>query len=108
VDGIELATKLILEVCGGEASEVVVAGKVPEGPAPVAFKPRDMKRLTGLDMAPKRMEQILRALGFEPVVPPKAQHDAETIWGDQGAVVAARCGRFGRYRRRADPHRGIR
>ena len=80
VDGIELATKLILEVCGGEASEVVVAGKVPEGPAPVAFKPRDMKRLTGLDMAPKRMEQILRALGFEPVVPPKAQHDAETIW----------------------------
>ena len=80
VDGIELATKLILEVCGGEASEVVVAGRVPEGPAPVAFKPRDMKRLTGLDMAPKRMEQILRALGFEPVVPPKAQHDAETIW----------------------------
>ena len=80
VDGIELATKLILEVCGGEASEVVLAGKVPEGPAPVAFKPRDMKRLTGLDMAPKRMEQILRALGFEPVVPPKAQHDAETIW----------------------------
>jgi phenylalanyl-tRNA synthetase beta chain len=80
VDGVELATKLILEVCGGEASEVVVAGKVPEGPKPVAFKPRDMKRLTGLDMAPKRMEQILRALGFEPVVPPKAQHDEQTIW----------------------------
>ena len=32
----------------------------------MAFKPRDMKRLTGLDMAAKRMEQILRALGFEP------------------------------------------
>jgi phenylalanyl-tRNA synthetase beta chain len=80
VDGIELATRLILEVCGGEASEVVVAGKVPEGPKPVAFKPRDMKRLTGLDMPAKRMEQILRALGFEPVVPPKAQHDAEMIW----------------------------
>lgn len=80
VDGIELATKLILETCGGEASEVIVAGKVPEGPAPVAFKPRDMKRLTGLDMPVKRMEQILRSLGFEPVVPPKAQHDAQTIW----------------------------
>ncbi|MEQ1782015.1 MAG: phenylalanine--tRNA ligase subunit beta [Hyphomonadaceae bacterium] len=80
VDGIELATKLILETCGGEPSEVVLAGKVPAGPAPVAFKPRDMKRLTGLDMPVKRMEQILRALGFEPVVPPKAQHDAQTIW----------------------------
>ena len=80
VDGIELATKLIIESCGGEPSEVVLAGKVPVGPAPVAFKPRDMKRLTGLDMPVKRMEQILRALGFEPVVPPKAQHDAQTIW----------------------------
>lgn len=80
VDGVELATRLILETCGGEASEVVVAGKVPDGPAPVAFKPRDMKRLTGLDMAPRRMEQILRSLGFEPVVPPKATHDADTIW----------------------------
>ena len=80
VDGIELATKLILEVCGGEASEVIVAGKVPDGPAPVGFKPRDMKRLTGLDMPVKRMEQILRSLGFEPVVPTKAQQDADTVW----------------------------
>jgi phenylalanyl-tRNA synthetase beta chain len=80
VDGIELATKLILETCGGDASDVIVAGKAPDGPAPVAFKPRDMKRLTGLDMPAKRMEQILRSLGFEPVVPPKAQHDNDTIW----------------------------
>lgn len=80
VEGIELATKLILETCGGEPSEVIVAGKAPDGPAPVAFRPRDMKRLTGLDMPAKRMEQILRALGFEPVVPTKAQQDADTIW----------------------------
>jgi len=80
VDGIDLATKLIVEVCGGEASDVIVAGKVPDGPAPVAFKPRDMKRLTGLDMPVKRMEQILRSLGFEPVVPTKAQQDADTVW----------------------------
>jgi len=39
-----------------------------------------MKRLTGLDMPAKRMEQILRALGFEPVVTPKATHDADTVW----------------------------
>ncbi|HEV7690720.1 MAG TPA: phenylalanine--tRNA ligase subunit beta [Hyphomonadaceae bacterium] len=65
VDGIELATKLILEVCGGDASEVVIAGKVPEGPKPVTFKTADMKRLTGVDMKPARMAEILTALGFE-------------------------------------------
>ncbi len=80
VDGIELATKLIIETCGGEASDVVVAGNVPEGPAPVVFRVRDMKRLTGLDMPTKRMEQILRSLGFEPIVPPKAQYDSDTVW----------------------------
>ena len=80
VDGIELATRLILETCGGEASEVTIAGKVPEGPKPVAFKPLDMKRLTGVDMPAKRMEQILRALGFEPVVPTKAQQTPDAVW----------------------------
>ncbi len=79
VEGIELATKLILETCGGEPAEIVLAGKVPEGPAPVAFRPRDMKRLTGLDMPTKRMEHILLALGFEPLVPPHT-HDQDTVW----------------------------
>lgn len=65
VDGIELATKLILETCGGEPSEVVLAGKVPEGPKPVDFQLRDMKRLTGIDMKHSRMTEILHALGFQ-------------------------------------------
>ncbi len=65
VEGVELATKLILEACGGEASEVIVSGKVPDGPKPVDFKLGDMKRLTGVDMKPARMAEILNALGFE-------------------------------------------
>jgi phenylalanyl-tRNA synthetase beta chain len=65
VDGIELATKLILETCGGEPSEVVLAGKIPDGPAPVNFQLRDMARLTGVDMQHSRMTEILHALGFE-------------------------------------------
>ncbi len=65
VDGIELATKLILETCGGEPSEIVLAGKVPEGPKPVDFQLRDMKRLTGIDMSHARMTEILHALGFQ-------------------------------------------
>ena len=47
--GIELATQLILDRCGGEPSEV--SSPAPIRPrAPVEFKLRDMKRLTGLDM----------------------------------------------------------
>ncbi len=29
-DGLEIATRLMLELCGGEASEIVIAGAVPE------------------------------------------------------------------------------
>jgi phenylalanyl-tRNA synthetase beta chain len=65
VDGIELATKLIVETCGGQPSEIVLAGKVPEGPKPVDFQLRDMKRLTGIDMNHARMTEILHALGFQ-------------------------------------------
>jgi phenylalanyl-tRNA synthetase beta chain len=65
-DGIELATKLILDACGGEASDVLVAGAAPKGRAPINFRVADMKRLTGVDMAPARMKEILSALGFDP------------------------------------------
>jgi phenylalanyl-tRNA synthetase beta chain len=78
VDGVELATKLILEACGGEPSEVLVAGKVPAGPPSVNFKLKDMKRLSGVDMDADRMEEILRALGFDPVVPARKKAAAET------------------------------
>ncbi len=66
VEGIELATKLILDACGGEPSEVLVAGEAPKGRAPITFRTADMKRLTGVDMTPARMKEILTALGFDP------------------------------------------
>jgi phenylalanyl-tRNA synthetase beta chain len=79
VEGIELATRLILDACGGEPSEVSVAGKAPPGPPSVNFKLRDMKRLTGVDMDADRMEDILRSLGFDPVVPVRKKAAAE-VW----------------------------
>lgn len=79
VDGIELATRLILDACGGEPSEVVVAGKVPAGPPSVNFQLHDMKRLTGVDMSAERMEDILRALGFDPIVPARLR-EARAVW----------------------------
>ena len=68
VDGLELATAMILELCGGTASEVVVAGEVPAPPEAVPFATKEVHRLTGLDLSDGEIDTILSALGFSPEV----------------------------------------
>jgi len=65
VPGLELATKLILALCGGEPSEVVVAGQVPAPVPAVAFDPAYVERLSGLAIQTERTLGILTQLGFE-------------------------------------------
>jgi len=67
VPGLELATQLILDLCGGEASEIVVAGEAPAAPKAVEFEPAYVKRLSGMDLSDARIETILVALGFDVV-----------------------------------------
>jgi phenylalanyl-tRNA synthetase beta chain len=62
--GTEYATRLILELCGGEASDVVVAGTVPAGPRPFDFRIGQLERLVGITLDPDVIENRLRALGF--------------------------------------------
>jgi phenylalanyl-tRNA synthetase beta chain len=64
VPGLELATRLILELCGGEPSEVSVAGEVPAPVPPVEFDPAYVAKLSGLAIAPERSVEILSKLGF--------------------------------------------
>jgi len=64
VPGLELATKLILELCGGEPSDVIVAGEAPAAPGPILFDPAYVQQLSGLDIAPERSLKILTELGF--------------------------------------------
>jgi phenylalanyl-tRNA synthetase beta chain len=66
VPGLELATQLILDLCGGEPSEVVVAGAVPQGRGPVRYALGETARLTGMDVAEAEQLAILRTLGFDP------------------------------------------
>ena len=81
--GIELATRMILELCGGEPSEVRLAGAPPAPPAPIAFDPDYVKTLGGLET--DRTVEILTALGFEvtgsgaplTVQPPSWRRDVE-------------------------------
>jgi phenylalanyl-tRNA synthetase beta chain len=64
VPGLELATRLILELCGGQASEIVVAGQAPAAPGPILFDPAYVEALSGLAIAPERTLKILTDLGF--------------------------------------------
>jgi phenylalanyl-tRNA synthetase beta chain len=79
VPGLELATRLILEMCGGEASQIVVAGQAPVPPGPIAFDRSYVKKLSGLDVGADRIDAILAALGFviapDAVTPPSWRRD---------------------------------
>jgi len=66
VDGIEYATRLILKICGGAASETVVFGEIPAAPADIEFPLSEVNRLTGLDLPRAEILRILTTLGFTP------------------------------------------
>jgi len=84
VPGLELATQMILDLCGGEPSEVTVTGQAPAAPEGFAFDPAYVKRLSGLSLSDDRIFEILSALGFTvmrgspwTVVPPSWRRDVE-------------------------------
>ncbi len=84
VPGLELATRLILDLCGGEPSNVVVAGQAPADPVAFDFDPAYVQRLSGLSLGDDRIADILVALGFavdraKPwrVTPPSWRRDVE-------------------------------
>ncbi|MBQ7413108.1 MAG: phenylalanine--tRNA ligase subunit beta [Alphaproteobacteria bacterium] len=58
------ATRMILDICGGEASEIVIAGQEPDCHRVIDFDFAEVKRLTGLDIPQPKMEEILKTLGF--------------------------------------------
>jgi phenylalanyl-tRNA synthetase beta chain len=62
--GLALATKMILAFCGGEPSEVVVAGEAPEWRRTIDFDPHYVAQLGGLDVPRSESVAILGRLGF--------------------------------------------
>jgi phenylalanyl-tRNA synthetase beta chain len=63
-DGLEIATRLMLDLCGGEASEIVTAGSVPDWRRRYVLRPERPATLGGLDVSPEESAAILTALGF--------------------------------------------
>ncbi len=64
-DGMEMATKLILDLVGGEPSVIEAAGALPDWRRVISFDPARVKRLTGLEIGTDRVTSILTSLGFE-------------------------------------------
>lgn len=62
--GLELATRMILDLCGGEASEVVTAGAIPDTSRSYTLDPARVSSLVGMEIPAEEQRRTLQALGF--------------------------------------------
>lgn len=62
--GLDLAVAMVLELCGGEASEMVVAGEVPDTSRSYKLNPSRVVSLVGMEIAEGEQIRILETLGF--------------------------------------------
>ena len=62
--GAEAATRLILDLCGGETSEIVSSGVMPEWQRSYTLRADRVKTLTAIDVPAKETAAILGKLGF--------------------------------------------
>ncbi len=65
VKGLELATQMVIDLCGGEASELVVAGAEPVPNKVVSFPLSEIQRLSGITLPAETIAATLAKLGFE-------------------------------------------
>ena len=63
--GLDLATDMIVKLCGGTPSKAKVAGKPPVKKVVIAFDPARVAKLTGLKLKDSEIKGILEKLGCE-------------------------------------------
>ncbi|WP_298107142.1 phenylalanine--tRNA ligase subunit beta [Bradyrhizobium sp.] len=64
VPGLEMATKLVMDICGGTPSDNVVVGKSFGDDRIIEFPLTEVKRLAGVEVGFPEMKRILGHLGF--------------------------------------------
>jgi phenylalanyl-tRNA synthetase beta chain len=62
--GLQLATRMAIDLAGGQPSEAVRAGRPPPDPRTVSYRPARCLELGGLDVPEARQREILERLGF--------------------------------------------
>lgn len=64
IPAMERATQLILELCGGDPSEITISGEVPKMDRQIKLNPQRVKSLGGVEVSQDRCAEILNQLGF--------------------------------------------
>ena len=79
--GLDLATQMILDLCGGEASDLAIDGAVPDTTRHYRFDPTRVARLVGMDIPEATQRATLTALGFSldgtDAIPPSWRPDVQ-------------------------------
>ncbi len=72
-EGLEIATDLILKICGGEASKLQINGKTNKKNKVINFEVEKFEKLIGISITVKEINKILSSLGF------KCKNSSKTI-----------------------------
>ena len=72
--GSDYATSLILQICGGEASEIEIAGEENYKPVTTYIRPERLKTFIGIEVGAAKIVEILQRLGFE------TKEEGDKIW----------------------------
>ena len=64
-EGLELATELIIKICGGEASKFIITGKKEHENKIIKFEIEKFEKLIGISITTNEADKILSSLGFK-------------------------------------------
>jgi phenylalanyl-tRNA synthetase beta chain len=109
MQGLEAATRMIIDLCGGEASEIVVDGAAPEVTRAYKLDPERVVSLVGMEIPEADQRATLEALGFtlkgDMATPPSWRPDVlgEVDLVEEVARIASLTKLVGRPMRRARP-----
>lgn len=62
--GLEFATQMLMNLCGGEPSDVIVSGELPNWKHSITLRPSRVRCLGGIDISLGKAQNILESLGF--------------------------------------------
>ncbi len=63
IPGLELATSMVLDFCGGTPSSIALAGEIKPPQRLIEFQLREVPRLAGLEINPSEVARILSDIG---------------------------------------------
>ncbi len=64
-EGLEMAIELILKICGGDASKLIITGKNPKKDKIIVFEISKFENLIGIPISSNEASKILLSLGFK-------------------------------------------